>query len=444
MASQDIDHENSMQSRDILTQPNLSSDDMGVPVEHSPKDMMSLTTEDVLIKVPGVVINLIDRNFNFELASDDLYIIRLSQGDGLRAVLFRIGDDVQWLLTKDATTFKLRDSLYLFKLYLPKESEDEASSSDEEDNNDDAASKTVDPDGDKDSEDTLMYSLTTEWKGQDDQMKEFDGILQTYSNFVVHEPHEQVTMEEEENVESGSGVKETWPEDMNPENKKQIGKCQAYFRHIEPNVGKYNSRPAKLVARGSAGLIKGILKSGDSTIEMLNWVDQVMKKKMNPKSKSQISPTTLRRIRRVKRMTRTTEKVVTGLLSGVVTATSMFNRTVLDTKVAKKFLNFSTGQFIHASFEGINQVCDAVEEVGKNVLSKSSNVTTNLVNQRYGEEAAEATREGLGAAGHVLGTAFAAFSIRKAFDPSNVIKSGNQRSNFDDKPAKGMKAKIFK
>ncbi|KAJ8759527.1 hypothetical protein K2173_007144 [Erythroxylum novogranatense] len=446
MASQGIGHENSKQPTDTSMEPNdVKSDGMGIPVERVPEDVSTVPagTAVVLIKVEGAVISLIDGNSNLDLARDDLYIIKLSQGDDLHTVFVRIGDGVQWMLTKDAiTTFKLRDSLYLFKLNLPKESEDVASSSDEENEKDDAANKNLDSDGDNDSDDILMYSLTTEWKGQDDQMKEFDGILQTYSNFEVHETHEQqVTMEDEENVENGSGVKETPSED-----KKEIGACQAYYRHIEPNVGKYTSRPAKLVARGSAELIKGILKSGDSTMEMLNWVDQVMKKKMNPNSKSQINPKTLRRIRRVKRMTKTTEKVVTGVLSGVVTATSTFNRMVLETKVAKKFLNFSTGEFVCASFEGFNKVCDAAEEVGKNVLSKSSNVTTSLVNRRYGQEAAEATREGLGAAGHALGTAFAAFSIRKAFDPSIVIKSSDQigNSNSDVRSARGLRAKLFK
>lgn len=41
---------------------------------------------------------------------------------------------------------------------------------------------------------------------------------------------------------------------------------------------------------------------------------------------------------------------------------------------------------------------------------------------RYGEEAAKATSEGLDAAGHAIGTAWAAFRIRKALDPKKVPK----------------------
>lgn len=41
---------------------------------------------------------------------------------------------------------------------------------------------------------------------------------------------------------------------------------------------------------------------------------------------------------------------------------------------------------------------------------------------RYGEEAAKVTNEGLGAAGHAIGTAWAVFKIRKALNPKSVLK----------------------
>lgn len=41
---------------------------------------------------------------------------------------------------------------------------------------------------------------------------------------------------------------------------------------------------------------------------------------------------------------------------------------------------------------------------------------------RYGEEAGKATNEGLGAAGHAIGTAWAVFKIRKALNPKSVVK----------------------
>jgi len=41
---------------------------------------------------------------------------------------------------------------------------------------------------------------------------------------------------------------------------------------------------------------------------------------------------------------------------------------------------------------------------------------------RYGEQAAQVTNEGLDAAGHAIGTAWAVFKLRKALNPKSVIK----------------------
>lgn len=43
-------------------------------------------------------------------------------------------------------------------------------------------------------------------------------------------------------------------------------------------------------------------------------------------------------------------------------------------------------------------------------------------NNRYGEQAAKATNEGLDAAGHAFGTAWAVFKLRKALNPKSSIK----------------------
>lgn len=41
---------------------------------------------------------------------------------------------------------------------------------------------------------------------------------------------------------------------------------------------------------------------------------------------------------------------------------------------------------------------------------------------RYGEKAGKVTNEGLDAAGHAIGTAWAVFKIRKALNPKSVFK----------------------
>ena len=63
---------------------------------------------------------------------------------------------------------------------------------------------------------------------------------------------------------------------------------------------------------------------------------------------------------------------------------------------------------------------------------------------RYGEEAAKATNESLGAAGHAIGTAWAAFKIRKAFNPKSVLKPSSLAKSAAKAAASEKKAKKSK
>ncbi|KAM7251734.1 hypothetical protein ACFE04_023617 [Oxalis oulophora] len=58
--------------------------------------------------------------------------------------------------------------------------------------------------------------------------------------------------------------------------------------------------------------------------------------------------------------------------------------------------------------------CDAVECVGKNVMSTTSEVTTGLVSQS----------DGLGAAWHAIGTSWTMFKIGKALNSKSAFKPG--------------------
>lgn len=63
---------------------------------------------------------------------------------------------------------------------------------------------------------------------------------------------------------------------------------------------------------------------------------------------------------------------------------------------------------------------------------------------RYGEEAAKVTNEGLDAAGHALGTAWAVFKMRKALNPKSVIKPSRLAKSAAKTAAAEMKAKSSK
>jgi spartin len=351
------------------------------------------SSEEILIKIPGTIVHLIDRQQSIELASCDLVLIRLLQGDNIVAVLARVGEEIQWPLAKDEPAVKLDNSHYFFTLRVP-------------------------ADGEIDGADNLLnYGVTFASKGQENLLKELDGILEHYSAFSV------------QNVSSAVGgsvvAKEVSPAEMAVEGEKKLlmeRSSSAYWTTLAPNVEDYSSSAAKLIAAGSGHVIRGILWCGDVTVDRLKWGNEFLKKMMKPGASSQISPQAMRRMKRVKKMTKTSENVATGILSGVVRLSGFFTSSIVNSKVGKKFFNLFPGEIVLASLDGFNKVCDAVEVSGRNVMSTTSTVTTGLVSHKYGEQAAEVTSHGLDAAGHAMGTAWAVFKIRKAINPKSVIK----------------------
>ncbi|KAM4118430.1 hypothetical protein ACB094_02G201900 [Castanea mollissima] len=384
--------------------------------------------EEVLIKIPGAILNLIDKHYSVELACGDLTVVRLRQGDDVVAILARVADEIQWPLVKDEAAVKLDNSHYFFSLRAPKEH----------------ASDSDDDDDDKDSDNMLNYGLTIASKGQEKLLKDLDSILQSYSSFSEQKISDNAKKKGE--ALDGSMAMEVSPADMKSVKKKELmeKRCAAYWTTLAPNVEDYSSTTAKMIAAGSGKLIKGILWCGDVTIERLTLGNEVMKKRMAPGSNSEISPQTLKRIKRVKRVTKMTEKVATGVLSGVVKVSGLITGSVANSKVGKKFFGLLPGEIVLASLDGFSKVCDAVEVAGRNVMSKSSSVTTELVSHRYGEQAGHATSEGLDAAGHAIGTGWAAFKIRKAFNPKSVLKPTTLVKSAAKAAAGERKAKVSK
>lgn len=74
--------------------------------------------------------------------------------------------------------------------------------------------------------------------------------------------------------------------------------------------------------------------------------------------------------------------------------------------------------------------------------SFETNLKVNLI-CRYGEEAAKAASEGLGAAGHAVGTAWTVFKIRQALNPKSSFSKVTQLKS-SAKAATVKKAKSSK
>nr|AUS89388.1 senescence/dehydration-associated protein-related [Sesuvium portulacastrum] len=362
---------------------NTNTDSPSTPLEPEP-------VEQTLITVPGAVIHLIDKRYSVELAIGDFSVVQLRQGDNIVAILARVSDDIQWPLMKDGAIVKVDDCHYFFSF----------------------------PDQ---GDEPLNYGLSVASKGQEHLLEELDKIFESYGNFSV----QKVSEKSRQDMAGVELARELTPEElMTDDGKREMMErnCGAYWTTLAPNVEEYSGTAAKMIAAGSGQLIKGILWCGDVTVDRLKWGHEVLKKRLDPSDKKQVDEATLKRIQRVKSMTKMTKKVAEGVLSGVVRVSGFFTSSVVNSKAGKKFFSYLPGEMILASLDGFNRICDAVEVAGKNVMSTTSTVTTGVVTHKYGEEAGNATREGLHAAGHGIGTAWTVFKIRKALNPKSVVK----------------------
>lgn len=380
--------------------PNNSQSQSVVPVE------------EILIRVPGTIIHLIDKQQSVELANGELTIVRLRQGENLVAVFARVGDQIQWPLAKDEAAVKLDDSHYFFTIRVPPDSKYDDDDDDDDEGGDDVV------EGNPDSEENLLnYGVTIASKGQKGLLDSFDAILDHYSAFSLQKV--------KETVDGAVVARETTPEEMTSEVKKRKEverSATVYWTTLAPNVEDYSGCVAKMIAGGTGQVIKGILWCGDVTAGRLKWGHDFMKKRLKPGSDAEINPWVRKRIRRARRLTKRSEKIVTGFLSGVLKVSGFFTSSIANSTVGRKFFSLLPGEIVLASLDGFNRVCDAVELAGRNVMSTSSVVTTGLVSHRYGEQAGQVTHEGLDAIGYGIGSAWAVFKIRKALNPKSVIK----------------------
>ncbi|CAN6284978.1 unnamed protein product [Urochloa humidicola] len=365
------------------------------------------TIEETVVAVPGAQLHLVDPDRSLDLGAGTLSVVRLRQGDHTVAVLARL-EPVQWPLTRDVAAVKLDAAHYFFSLHVPH--------TDHPDDKEDAADE---------AEAALSYGLTVAGKGQEKVLQELDRVLEEYTTFSVKQV--EAAAKEKSEVMDSRAVAEITPEEAVGDKKEVVEeKAAAFWTTIAPNVDDYSSSVARLIARGSGQLVRGIIWCGDITAEGLRRGEDVAKKSMGPSAKpTQVKPSTLRRMKRARRVTKMSNKVANSVLSGVLKVTGFVTSTVINSKPAQKFFKLMPGEVILASLDGFGKIWDAVEVSGKNVMQTSSVVTTSVVTHRYGEQAGEATHDYLHATGNALGTAWAVFKIRKALDPKGNMKKSS-------------------
>ncbi|KAL5219693.1 hypothetical protein ABZP36_020377 [Zizania latifolia] len=398
------------------------------------------TTEEILVAVQGAQLHLVDPDRSLDLGAGTLSVVCLRQGDHSVAVLARLtpekpnqrrglfsfwssgrsGDGVaqepvQWPLTRDVAAVKLDPAHYFFSLHVPHTDHD-----DDKDDVEDAEAEK-----DADGEAALSYGLTVVGKGQEKVLEDLNKVLEEYTTFSIKQV--EPAAREKSEVMDTRVVTEITPEEAVGDKKEVVEEqAAAFWTTIAPNVDDYSSSVARLIAQGSGQLVRGIIWCGDITAEGLRCGEAVVKKSVGPSGKpAQVKPSSIRRMKRARRVTKMSNRVANSILSGVLKVSGFVTSTVLNSKPAQKFFKLMPGEVILASLDGFGKVWDAVEVSGKNVMRTSSVVTTSVVTHRYGDQAGEITQDYLHATGNALGVAWAVFKIRKALDPKGNLKKSS-------------------
>jgi len=321
-ADSPFSHHSSSSSSSIY--PSVETENL---IREEPKTTQAM--ENVLVTVPGAILHLIEKDSSVHLASGDLNISSLGEGDKVVAVLARVGDKVQWPLTKDVAAVKLDESHYFFTVQVPQKQAENGF-------------------------EVLNYGLTVAAKGQERVLKELDEVLEKYS-FLSKEKVKGVSGWE---VLDGSVSTKTSPEELKSEEKREVveERSGAYWTTLAPNVEDYSGSFARWIAAGSGHFVRGILWAGDVTVERLKWGNDFLKKRLEPGSQSQISPQAMENMKRVKKLTKMSEKVATGVLSGVVKVSGFFTSSVVNSKPGKKFFSLLPGEIVLATMDGFSKL----------------------------------------------------------------------------------------
>ncbi|PNY16724.1 hypothetical protein L195_g013449 [Trifolium pratense] len=357
--------------RGSKTMPPMEKKNSMIPIASSVEFSTKPKTlrQEILIQIPGCKVYLMDEGEAHELTQGTFMIIKIVDENVSLATIIKIGNNVQFPLTKDEPVVKVDSLHYLFSLAV------------------------------KDGE-PLSYGVTfpQQFYGS---MALVDSFLKEHSCF--------------------SDLKLT---------KK---KSDLDWEEFAPSVENYNHFLAKAIAGGTGQIVKGIFmcsnaytnqvqKGGQTILNSAtdNKNGGMVRESMSNKTSGATKNNRMNEnLIRVRKLTNMTEKLSKSLLNGVGIVSGSLMTPVLKSQPGQAFLKMLPGEVLLASLDAVNKVFEAAEAAEKQTLSATSQAATRMVSNRYGEEAGEATEHVFATAGHAANTAWNVSKIRKAINPAS-------------------------
>ncbi|KAL2500926.1 Senescence/dehydration-associated protein-related [Forsythia ovata] len=288
----------------------------------------------VLLTIPECKVYLMDEGEALDLANGDFTLFRLSDENLSLATTIKVGDELQWPLTKDEPVVKLDALNYLFSLPM------------------------------KDDK-PLSYGVAFSEKINGENLGFLDSFLKEHSLFLT------------------SSSSSRRKEELN-------------WKKFAPTVEDYNSVLAKAIAGGTGHIVKGIFicsnaytnqvqKGGETilirAVEDKNWkATSESKYNANGATKKGAVNKSIKRVRKLSKMT---EKMSKAMLDVVGVATGSIIAPVVRSQAGKAFLTMVPGEVVLASLDAVNKIIDAAEAAEKQAMTASSSALTRMVTNRY-------------------------------------------------------------
>ncbi|XP_050215608.1 senescence/dehydration-associated protein At4g35985, chloroplastic [Mercurialis annua] len=353
--------------------------------EENPAEPKNLKQE-IFLKIPACTVHLMEGGEAFELATGEFNLIRILDDNISLATIIKVGDNLQWPLTKDEPVVKLDSSHYLFSLPM------------------------------KDGDEPLSYGITF--------LEQCDSSLRFLDSFLA----EHSCFSSSVLSSSSSSVK----------SRKNNNDLE--WKEFAPSVEDYNNFLAKAIAGGTGQIVKGIFKCSNAYTNQVHKGGEMIQSraaedKNGAKATSSNTSTGATQntkvnnsLKRVRKLTKMTEKLSKTMLDGVGIATGSVMAPLVKSQAGKAFLSMVPGEVLLASLDAVNKILDAAEAAEKQTLSATSKATSRMVSNRFGESAGEATEDAFATAGHCAGTAWNIFKIRKALNPASSVSAGMLRT----------------
>ncbi|KAJ8751065.1 hypothetical protein K2173_016246 [Erythroxylum novogranatense] len=338
-----------------------------------------LLRQEVLLLIPACSVHLVEGGEAQEFAKGEFTLVRILEDNVSLATIVKVGEDLQWPLTKDEPVVKLDALHYLFSLPM----------------------KDGDP---------LSYGVTFS--------EQFANSLALLDSFLS-----------EHSCFSASASTRRRRNDLD-------------WKEFAPSIEDYNNFLARAIAGGTGQIVKGIFKCSNAyTNQVHKGGDMIAARAAEEKNGARAEEINRNRssgakkkskvnksLKRVRKLSKMTEKLSRVMLNGVGVASGSVMAPVVKSQAGKAFLSMVPGEVLLASFDAVNKVLDAAEVAEKQALTATSKAATKAVSKRFGENAGEAVEDVFATAGHCACTAWNIFKIRKAINPASSVSTGMLRS----------------